>query len=238
MIVVAGDSWGCGEWSPTSFTVTHGGLAEYLTRTHKVVNLSRPGGSNWQSYERLKNFFTSGCAEHSAEKTTHIFVFQTEWWRDFKLLTPFPRNNHSLYDFSELASKDFIQIIYNWYYRLSELAQENQVKIGIIGGMSDTEYFNNFSNEIPGVFVACQSMVNLCINDNHLVTTPCYGIVFYDIVEQLKKYINLDQLNCFIDQSLERDEILCEYKKWFWPDAHHGNRLAHHKLYNIVKTLV
>lgn len=243
MIIVAGDSWGCGEWTEGStFAVSHGGLCDFLSSKHTVVNLSRPGGSNWQSYDRIKNFFDSGCSSLITDPVTHIFVFQTEWWRDFRLSTAFPSNNQNLYDFSVLQYTTVTEVIYNWYYRLSDLAQAHSIRIGLIGGISDTEYFDNFEIEIPGVFVACQSLVNLCINDNHRVDSPCYGAISAAVVEQLKKYNNsaqeIQQLTQYINQALSREHDLKLHKKWFWPDGHHANRSAHHRLYNLVKSSI
>jgi hypothetical protein len=247
MIVVAGDSWGCGEWGLDScnpdapFKITHGGLSEYLKATHRVVNISKPGGSNWQTYERIKNFFASGCADNLTEKVTHVFVFQTEWWRDFGLRTPYP-SDYISYNFKKFNSQFPTEIIYNWYYRLSDLAQKYSVKILLIGGVADTEYFENFEKEIPGLAVVCQSFVNLCVNDVHTVSEPCWGLLDADVVVHIKKHINnnldFEYLNAEISKSQNRTNIFHSEKEWFWPDQRHANRCAHLKLYNHVKQFV
>jgi hypothetical protein len=243
MLLIAGDSWGCGEWAAApSFTVAHRGLCDFLSTDHTVVNLSRPGGSNWQSYDRIKNFFESGCSLQVKDPITHVFVFQTEWWRDFRLSTAFPSKEQDLYDFSILQHTTITEIMYNWYYRLSDLAQEHSIRIGIIGGISDTEYFDNFETEIPGVFIACQSLINLCINNTHRVDSPCYGVMSNTVVEQLKKYNNntqgIRQLIQYIDQSLSRKDELKMHKEWFWPDGCHANRNGHYCLYNHIKSSI
>jgi len=48
LIIIAGDSWGCGEWEETDTypRVVHSGISQYLKDDgYKVLNVSR-GGSN------------------------------------------------------------------------------------------------------------------------------------------------------------------------------------------------
>jgi hypothetical protein len=247
MILLAGDSWGCGAWEPNQSDpesmprVAHGGLGEYLKSTHKVINLSIPGGSNWQTYLALKRFFASGYVKHLNQDITDIFVFQTEWWRDFGLRTPYP-SDYSSYNFVEFDCEFPTEFVYSWYYRLSELAQENAVRIGLIGGVTDTEYFENFEKEIPRVYVACQSFVNLCINHNHLVSEKCWGLIEADAISQLKKHArtlqDLDYLLCEVDKSQQRVQLFCSHPQWFGPEYRHANQAAHFKLYQHIKQMV
>ena len=50
VVVIAGDSWGCGEWTQRDhrdYYVSHAGLAQYLADDgYQVINLSQPGAGN------------------------------------------------------------------------------------------------------------------------------------------------------------------------------------------------
>ena len=89
-IVIAGDSWGCGEWlrgdlrKNVATDIVHGGLAQYLTEDgHTVVNLSQGGASN--------TFIDSAISKHleseslrDRENPDKIIVFQTTYTRDYR----------------------------------------------------------------------------------------------------------------------------------------------------------
>ena len=81
MIIIAGGSWGSGEWSHQQ-TILHGGLGQYLREQgKKVINLSKPGGSNFDCVTRLDNFFL--CNPEIVQELEQVYVFQAECVRDF-----------------------------------------------------------------------------------------------------------------------------------------------------------
>ena len=229
MIVIAGDSWGCGEWH--DLNLTHGVLAQYLLEdNHNVINLSVHGSSNWEIYERLDLFFKSGIPKYLKESIELVLVFQTEWIRDLSL--------NKLSCGKEHARTNAIAC---WQYRLSEVAVKNNVKIGLIGGCSDTVYFDYFEKEHPGVFIACQSFTNLCAGNNDRVDDPTFFVrPDNDVLKKLgahyKKYSSIDLLSDDIDRGISRDKIWKIHPKWFYPDGNHANRHAHKKLYDYLKT--
>jgi hypothetical protein len=171
MIIIAGDSWGCGEWN--NYTVQHTGLAQYLYHdSYQVVNLSRPGGSNFDTWNRLENFLMST----PYAKIERIFVFQTEWERELLLQT-----KEVLPDISATKLLNSVGITYidpdqnladqlqiktanglgtvlmlNFYQQLSRLANIYNVTFDIVGGCADAMLV-----DLPGVNIACQSFVNL-----------------------------------------------------------------------------
>jgi len=229
MIIIAGDSWGCGEWE--DMKVTHGGLAQYLQEDgHKTINLSLGGSSNWEIYERIQLFFASGIPNYLIEDIDLILVFQTEWNRDFDQKRSTCTNQR--YGMNAVSC---------WQYRLSEIAINNNVKIGIIGGCSDTMFLDKFEHEYPGLFIACQSLTNLCVNNDHRINDPTIIIrPAEDHLKQMKDYCRksdcLDQLLIDLDKGKLRHSVWSENKKYFYPDGVHPNRLGHKILFDFLKS--
>lgn len=96
MYLVAGDSWGCGEWVPQNpdvvldpprghyeLSLVHRGLAEYLEQHDTVINISKPGAGNFDVLQRIRLFLDINY--NYVPEIKKIFVFQTSWWRDFVL---------------------------------------------------------------------------------------------------------------------------------------------------------
>ena len=228
MIVIAGDSWGCGEWE--GMNVTHGGLAQYLLEDkYNVINLSVGGSSNWEIYERIKLFFDSNIPNYLTEAVEMVLVFQTEWTRDF-----------SVERSTCIQSNIEKNAISCWQYRLSDIAIKQKVKIGLIGGCSDTMYFDNIEKEYPGLFIACQSFTNLCVNDNHRINDPAFFCrpgdeLLPKLENHYKKYSSTDSLINDLDKGIKRMNVFKNNKNWFYPDGIHPNQQGHKKLYDYLK---
>lgn len=236
MYIIAGDSWGCGEWMLTneSYSVSHGGLSQYLRDDgHKVINLSRGGNSNWANYELLDVWLQNCLISH----IQNIFIFQTEWFRDHELRTPWtPKNYGYAIDAYDVNTASIT--ISKWLYALSAIATRYNVKIGIIGGCSDTIWLDKFEMEYPGLYIACQSLTNLCVNDDHRVGTPVTGLHNSVSIAVCKKQaVNQDALNKLlneIDLGEARHEVWKQNLELFYPDGYHANRIAHRKLYDFL----
>jgi len=229
MIVVAGDSWGCGEWQHR--IVQHGGLAQYLAEdNYNVVNLSVGGSSNWDIYDRLKLFFDSNTPHYLIEKIQTILVFQTEWPRDIESFHP-----------NKVESLVGTDLISSWQFRLSELATEQQVRIGLIGGCSDTMYLDNFEKEYPGLYIACQSFTNLCVNNNHRIENPTYFCRPDDSLLPslkdlyLKQHGTQDLLLADLENGISRLKTWEDNCDYFYPDGMHANRKGHKILYEFLQ---
>jgi hypothetical protein len=237
MIIITGDSWGCGEWQ--NMTVIHGGLGQYL-KEHgfKVVNLSLGSSSNFCSYLRLKEFLESGVADY-LPKISHVIFFQTDWTRDYRVRPDIPNvGAPSQWFFPEQEITDIQSYSTSQFqYRLSNLAQAHDLKIGLVGGCSDTIWLDKFSLEYPGVEILCQSFVNLCINNNHRIQTPVYTLT-PDAIDLLQKtQPNRASKNQYIQDlslAIDRRDILDNNKNYFWPDGKHANRLGHKKLFDYI----
>ena len=257
MIVIAGDSWGLGEWEANSRTTTkqpiiagdrvcHQGLEYYLTEQgHNVLNLSIRGGSNSMSFEALEKWFNKSARSNEITSIKHIFVFQTDWLRDFYVKPPGFLGGLIQVDkgefWSPVVSRELINIyLSRFYYSLSNLACEYNVKIGLIGGLGDTMWFDNFEQEYPGLFIACQSFTNLCLHDNHRIQEPVFGVGFTNtfIKYCVTNANNIEEKEFFIKQMELADDKLKLFErnpKWFFPDGIHPNRFAHEKLFGYLK---
>lgn len=245
MIIIAGDSWGCGEW--TTSGLSHKGLEVYLQENgYQVENLSGPGGSNFETVNRLEEFFSQAVLDGTDKKISGVFVFQTEWIRDFQnrlpdYLTDFAnlenKNNSTCY-FNPVEYSDtmIIHFLSRWQYCLSKLAVKYNKKIGLIGGCSDTMWLDNFTNEYAGLFIACQSFTNLCVNNNHRIQHPVYSTMANNVfLELCKKQSNTQQIKFLlehVDQGLERLSVWKQHSQWFL--GSHASRQGHKKLFEYL----
>jgi len=240
MYIVAGDSWGLGEWKDGKSVGL--GLAEYLGKDHDcVVNLSQASGTNFFTTIVLEKFLKSLVSTKCIES---IFVFQTEWIRDYTGTDKVKdKRNQPELGYSDLKN----YTISKFYYSLSSLSQNFKVPIMLIGGCSDVLFLDNFSQEYPGCKIACQSFVNLCVNNDHYTATPTFELVTApqneitsreSIIKKTKQYSNDDDVNDFLnDQELaaHRENVFSEYRQWFYPDGYHANRFAFEKLHKFLK---
>jgi hypothetical protein len=233
MIIIAGDSWGCGEWS-LEHKLTHTGLEQYLQDDgYKVINISYGGSSNDDVYKLLSNcLYILSCVTNISE-VKNIFVFQTEWHRDH-------HRYHSLAD--SIFDINYIHtVMSNYYYRLSQLAMKYNVRIGLIGGCSDTIWLDKFEIEYPGVYIACHSMINLCLTDNHRTDNPAYNLLYpVNLAEEIEK-ANTQNKQFLLDQlelTMNRAKNLKNYPQFFAPDFQHPNRHGHLKLFDILREVL
>jgi len=241
MIIIAGDSWGCGEVGVLDDTgpfvqfgtVTHPGLEQYLQDDgYKVINLSVGNASNTDVWNQLNNSLNTLNCVGKVSDIDRIFVFQTEWHRCYRRTLPL----------NSVIDIDYIRrIISGYYYRLSGLAQKYNVRIGLIGGCSDVLWLDEFEKEYPGVFIACQSMINLCLNNNHRIENPLLDLLpDLDIVDNMKanNFKNTEFLLAQLTETSERTYNMSQCPQFFAPDFVHANRFAHQKLFGILREVL
>jgi hypothetical protein len=227
MILVAGDSWACGEWN--AMNIQHGGLSQYLVENNRpALNVGIGGGSNFRTVIFLTNFFKSNI--HLVNQVSKIIVFQTEWDRDK--------------DYVDIGNDGYILNKNKWisqfYYNLSSLSQKLDIPIWIVGGCSDAIWLDRFSEEYPGVQVVCQSFTNLLLTNNHRTDVPVYSILTdknNELVSMIKKQsdsADLVELIADMDQGEARLNKWKSNREWFWPDGGHANRLGHKKLFDFL----
>lgn len=226
MILVAGDSWGVGEWSdPTK--VLHGGLAQYFNEAGiPTVNLSHGGISNLDIVNRISLYMD----RNQNLKVDKIYVFQTEYDRDHK--------HWYLHD-----DNDWEDIEHCWierfYHHLSNIAIKYNTKIYLIGGAGDTIWFDDMPTDYPGCYIACQSMTNLLCYHYPRATEPVHSWYSSRSVEFLKELKhrnpkNLEKVLNKIDLGYQREALVRENPRFFYPDGVHPNRHGHLALYNYL----
>lgn len=232
-IVIAGDSWGLGEWD--SRENTHGGLAQYLQENgYPVVNVSEAGTGLKQILDRIK--FVLALKSHINPPIRQILIFQTEWQRDFSFDTQFDRHWHLPEFYAEFDRV----VISRWYSNLSELATKHNIKIGIMGGLSDAMYMDDYNAHYPGLYLACQSMASLCLNDDPVTHDPVFvAYVWPDFLELCRSKSrgpeDVEYLLGQIDKGLARTNKWKRCPEYFFPDGAHTNRHGHLKLFNFLQ---
>lgn len=235
-ILIAGDSWGLGEWMRGDLGIgtSHTGLEHYLSEIdHNVVNLSIAGGSNLQILRRLTSFLE----RHPDKKFDQIFVFQTEYTRDY----PYAHED----DWTHIKHANDLAHIWlaRFYSGLSEISKKYNITIDIIGGCCDTVWLDDFDAHYPGVNIICQSLVNLITKNQPRITNPVLSWYTRSTVDLIKKLNALlpdfekNQLLDLIDLGFERENLVWGKPKYFFPDGIHANRHGHKILFDYIKTL-
>jgi len=235
MIIINGDSWGCGEvvnidskdsinskeWQLTGERkVTHGGIAQYFAENnYNCVNISAIGSTNLESLTRLENFLIAN--QHLIHKISKIYVFQGEWSKDIQSF------NNANNTYSQLK----IDILNYFYKSLSDLAVTFNVEIFLLGGCSDVA---DHAVEFPKLSVACENFFNLVTGES---TEKVYELFLDKPISDYiknsklstddKKFISID-----IDNANERLELFKKHQNLFYPDGFHANRIAHKILFN------
>jgi hypothetical protein len=240
MILIAGDSWGCGEWQRHDkrfgATLAHKGLHQYLLDQHyETINLSMPGGSNIIAAQRIDDFVLNNS--HLLKNTTMILIFQTEWIRDLAQMTAEQIEEHLSYGYQYLCQR----VLSKFYYKLSEIHAKTGITIHLIGGCSDTVWIEKFTQEYPGVKIACQSVTNLLINQNSQTNRPVYT-VFDGTSEPWVRFLyskldksDLKLLSDDIDLGETRLQEWTDHQQWFYPDGLHANRQGHLVLFEFLQ---
>lgn len=231
--VIIGDSWGAGEWPekdlPPYYEMPHRGLAQYLEEDgNTVYNLSQGGDANLPQVANL-NHICERVFVPAKIKIDKVFAFKTEYTRDIEV---FEENNiNNITTVCELES--WCNSFY--YTRLSEFSIQYNIPVVLIGGCADTIWIDKFSEEYPGVTIACQSMTNLLTNNNPRIGNPAFvtnaGTIFS------KEVISMDKAGVTntIGKAIERQDQWRSRRDLFWPDGVHPNRHGHLVLYNYLR---
>jgi hypothetical protein len=232
IFLIAGDSWACGEWGynkERDNSLTHPGLGQFMCdHGCLAVNIGIPGGSNSQSAKQVENFLSYN--KHL--KISAVLVFQTEWSRDIKFQKQ---------DFIQQCIRQgyvFLrdQLIKTFYEELSRSSSTFGIPIWLIGGCSDTLPTEQIDNKFSGLKVLCQSMTNLLLAENHVVSDPVYSYDLSPVTEYKKKFTNID-VEFFIqdiEKGINRQKLWKSNRRYFFPDILHPNRKGHKSLFEFV----
>jgi len=232
MILICGDSWGCGEWD--NMSITHRGLAGYISEetSYQVVNLSMPGSSNLNTIRTVKTFLDL----NPSIEIDQIIAFQTDYIRDTKYIEPSHLANQLQDGYIQFRARR----ISDFYYNLSSISKKHNIPVYIIGGLSDTVWVSHFSQIYQGVTIACQSFTNLLVNNCDKISVPVqslYENTYENLVNKIKHHSNLKEATELInniDLGLQRSKLFHNYKKWFYPDGGHPNRYGHQTLFKFL----
>jgi hypothetical protein len=229
-LVLIGCSWFCGEWIPDgedSIRLGHPGITEYLSSDYHVVNLSRGGGSNWQSLYALHNYLSFNRARL---KNITVIIGQTD---------PMRAAGGERYnvDYCQVAAKahSFVQLCQElteiFYIKLAAIADREQFRPQLVGGLSDVDvniaglYSASIGVLIPSWIqlldpVHKPSVCPLAVSSRDWEAMYNYGRM--DLVKEM-----MDLSDC----SFLRAQALME-TDWFGPafGDFHPSRLAHQRM--------
>lgn len=219
-VLIAADSWGCGEWKVFGREIAHLGLELYLTEYGcTVTNISVPACSNIDSINNIKNKLV--------DNTYDIIIwFQTDPIRDLR-----PYEDHQA-EFA-LHIDDFLKLqktlLDRNYNNLNNLGP----KIICMGGCSDIDMsviskYSNLNPVIPSIveFFDCKSHPLWVPGSRWLHDR---GIT---ISESIVDFMMQHDKRWFQGIRFGTDDNLD--KKWFFPDGHHPNRHALKKIFEYL----
>ena len=236
IVLIAGDSWGCGEFIPHTNHIAHGGTAEYL-RAHglDVRNLSMPGGSNLDACERVRNYLAYNSNE--MPKILAILFWQTEFYRDIRLLKQADQDKEIQLGYKKFKDRFIVKP----YYELSYISQQWSIPVYVLGGSSDACLYDNFDKDFSGVKIVCQSLVNYLIHDEPMIQQPVYAEFINGLIDEFLSITkphcstqDLEQLVVDMDLGQLRIQQMALAPDLFWPDGIHPNRFAHKKIFELL----
>jgi len=231
IILVSGDSWAAGELpvNQNDSIKNVGVCKQFLDYGYQVRNLAKPGGSNLESIDRINDYLN--CNQHEISNIKFILFWQTEFFREIWYFPPDKVTENLKHGY--LYLKD--QWIYHPYHKLTQLSQKWKLPVYIIGGCSDTVWFDKFEKDFPGIKIICQSATNLILQQNHRITDPVFcefipGLIEkYDFLNLVKKNISHSDLEILLhDMQLgkQRLEQFHNNRNYFYPDGIHPNANA------------
>lgn len=221
-ILIAGDSWGCGEWKIFGGKISHPGLNLYFNEYGcPVTNISVPGCSNIDSINNIKTQLVD--TEYDV-----ILWIQTDPIRD---LRPYDQHQREF----ALEIEDFLklrdELLINTYNDLNNLGPV----IICLGGCSDIDIeliskFKNLNPVMPSIveFFGCKNPPlwvpgSRWLSEGGIKLSKSIVDYMYEtdlLWERAGQYL------FFVDFTLD--------KKWFFPDGHHPNRDALKKIFEYL----
>jgi hypothetical protein len=212
LIVIIGDSWGCGEWrsSDGKYGVTHTGLEQYLLEAgHSVTNLSGSNKMNEEALEFLENYLDKNLAPEIVcwfvtcpLRTTTRYIYNTPY--EFGI--------------SQLTTQ---------FKYVDRLATKNNIKVYAFGGLCDLPV-EITQHQFNSITIAIPSISSLVIED---FPQSMFGDVKeFHRIKSTKLALNL------------ADQVEKKYnafkKSKFFPDFGHPNREAHYKIFKMIEQYV
>jgi lysophospholipase L1-like esterase len=244
IILMAGDSWPAGVYEKENTGGPAGpGIAENLQKLgYQVRNLAKPGGSNLESVDRLKDYLA--CNTQEINNIKFVLFWQTEFFREIW----YYRKSNIYSSVEKELEPGYTKLrdawVYRPYYRLSEIGQKWNIPIYVIGGASDTVWYDDFLKDFPGVRIACQSVTNMLVNNDHRIDQPVFceymtgWIDEGDFLTTIKENISnrdLQHLLTDIELGESRVQTFKDHPELFYPDGMHPNKVAHNLIFEFLK---
>tara|TARA_Y100001972_G_scaffold124249_1_gene173022 strand:- start:2186 stop:2851 length:666 start_codon:yes stop_codon:yes gene_type:complete len=210
-ILLAGDSWGCGEWNiDWKKGCNHRGLEQYLKDDkHDVKNISEGGFSFYNILEKLN---------YENEKHDYVFIFVTDAHRDV-VYNKFWVKNYTYEDY-----------LFRWDINIKAFVESlDTLNIGpifLLGGL--TKCYNKYVKDTK-IKIAIPSIFELIVPES-----KHYDMCFHDNYDTLNtKNINKETLGKVYEQTQILDNLLSN--PIFHPDGQHPNREGHYLIYKFLK---
>lgn len=222
-VAIFGCSWGCGEWGQVdngifgNYGIAHNGLTHYLAEAGwDVWNLSRPGSDMIDIIKTLEFVL-----ESNRHRRFDILFLQTDITRSFNTQPIDARADESLMQFLD---RSYVEA----YQHLDSIAKKHDVKVDIIGGLTDvTADLSSLSN----INVLIPSWAALA--DPSLEPTPVVDTVGVDYIHKNFPGKTEEKLRLF-ELATTRLDFFKQRRDIFWPDGTHPNRYFHRVLANRI----
>lgn len=232
-LILAGCSWGCGEWlvgANQVLHVNHPGLSQYLGTDYDVVNLSRGSVSNWQICFAIRNYLTYVKTFDQFK----IVVIQTDAYRSAGS-EKYHVDHDQLYRESVDLKNFYERNLEVFYIKLNSLAEQFQTKIYLVGGLNDLaiDILPLYNNLVP----VCESWIGLMEPTHSTDIIPL--ILNPDLYTDAKLHKRVDlmeQIANYSDTNFLKAQQLME-TDWFGPSFgdFHPSRKGHELLANHIK---
>ena len=214
MIVIIGDSWGCGEWNfipgVVGATITHTGLEQYLLDAgHLVTNLSGSNKMNEEALEFLENYLDKNLAP----KTVCWFV-------------TCPLRTTTRYIYNDPYDFGVSQLTTQFKY-VDQLATKNNIKVYAFGGLCDLPD-ELMQQQLDNITIVIPSVSSLVIED--------FPKSMFGDVKEFHR-IKSTEFALIVAGQVEQKYNAFQTSKFF-PDFGHPNREAHYKIFKMIEQYV
>ena len=221
-IVITGCSWGAGEW--TDLRITHSGLAQYfIDNGFNVANLSQPGNGPFSLLQSLNSFLE---VNKKVLDIQFVFLLQSDIGRDFKKFSHEYSYRPIIWNEDLNLDRNITGIYRQFYDHLNSIGQNWEVKIQLIGGLTDLVM--DFKHEFKYVNFLVPSWVQLI--------EPTASPVFLFEQNNIPNFCqDKQQLLSYGQSAIERINIFRDSR--FFPDGGHPDRNGHKLLYQHLQSL-
>lgn len=225
-IIVAGDSYGLGEWG-IGTRVTHPGINQYF-REHgyDVINCAGPGFSLKESFWSLKD-----CLSNCYQTGDLVLWIQTDPSRsiDYNTVIQDLKSHNGL-------NSLLYEILDKNYADINDLGKQHNTLIHAIGGLFDLRCHNTYSN----LNFLIKSWIALLMQPQH----PTYFENHFGIVKSFDlQRVDLQQFDQDLAQKIvdelwqwSQNDQLLEHDQHIFQDGFHPNRLGHKILFEHLIT--